>query len=145
MAALGRPEPVGKLPTWLGNTIRVFGAAAGDDPAVAAALVLTWSRSTALRQAMEGGYLRDHTVPSLAGQWIATSGKRYGAVAPVGVDPVAEQMKAVGAPANWRDIVYAPGGVRRAPQLALPRMNLEPYTRPADWPAWYRAFEGVDA
>lgn len=145
MAALGRPEPLGKLPTWLGNTVRVFGAAAGDDPAVAASLVQTWARSTALQQAMAGGYLRDHTVPSLAGQWIATTGKRYGAVAPAGADPVAERMKAMGAPENWRDLVYAPGGVKRAPQLALPRMGLEPYARPAEWPAWYRAFEGVDA
>jgi hypothetical protein len=65
---------------------------------------------------------------------------------PLAADPGQDAaMRAAGAPENWRDIVYAPGGVKRAPQLALPRMGLEPYTKPADWPAWYRAFEGVNA
>ncbi len=133
MRALGRPEPRGKLPSWLGNTVAAFGAAAGDDPDTAADLVAAWATSKPLRDALAGGFLRDGAVPALAGGWIATS---KGGAARAAARPS-------GAPDNWREIVYAPGGVRRSPVLALPRMGLEPYAAPETWPAWYRAFEGV--
>lgn len=73
--------------------------------------------------------------------WASTAVKR---TAP-GQDSESAHIQQMGAPTNWRDIVYAPGGVKRAPFLALPRMGLEPYAAPATWPAWYREVEGVSA
>lgn len=143
-AALGRPEPKGKLPTWLGNTVAAFGAAAGDDTERAADLVDAWAKSRALRDSLAGGFVRDHAIPSIAGAWIATSGRLLAAGRQSAtMDREGSRMQRLGAPDNWRDIVYAPGGVKRAPVLALPRMGLEPYAQQGEWPAWYRAFEGV--
>lgn len=142
--AIGRPEPRGMLPTWLGNTVAAFGAAAGDDPERAADLVEAWARSKALRDALDPRFFRDRDLASNAGAWIATSGRTMAAgrqAAPV--DREGARMLRLGAPDNWRDIVYAPGGVRRSPVLALPRMGLEPYAQQGEWPAWYRAFEGA--
>lgn len=144
MAAIGRPAPRGKLPSWLGNTVATFGAAAGDDPVRALTLVASWAKSHPLREALERGIVRDHTVPALAGSWIVAGNAGQ---PPAGVarraDPEELRMQRLGAPDNWRDIVYAPGGVKRSPVLALPRMGLEPYAQQGTWPAWYRAFEGV--
>ena len=144
MAALGRPAPRGKLPSWLGNTVATFGAAAGDDVNAALVLVAGWAKSRPFREALERGIVRDHTVPALVGSWIVAGN---GGQPQTGVarqaDPEERRMQRLGAPTNWRDIVYAPGGVKRAPVLALPRMGLEPYAQQGEWPAWYRAFEGV--
>lgn len=144
--AIGRPGPRGKMPTWLGNTVAAFGAAAGDDPERAADLVEAWSRSKALRDALDPRFFRDRDLASNAGAWIATSGRTMAAgrqATPV--DRECARMQRLGAPDNWRDIVYAPGGVKRSPVLALPRMGLEPYAHQGEWPAWYRAFEGAQS
>jgi len=144
MGAIGRPAPGRKLPAWLGNTVRTFGAAAADDPARALALVERWARSNQLRQAVAGGYIRDHTLPAIAGAWIASM-REAGAVpraSGAAVDQEARLAQRHAAPANWREVVYAPGGVRRAPALALPLLGLEPYAPVEAWPAWYRAIEG---
>lgn len=50
-----------------------------------------------------------------------------------------------GAPPNWADIVYTHDGTRRYPALALPRLGLEPYAPPSEWPTWYQQFEGVQS
>lgn len=146
MAAIGRPAPRGKLPSWLGNAVATFGAAAGDDPAAAMILVAGWAKSRPLRKALECGIVRDHTVPALVGSWIVAGN---GGQPPAGVaqkaDPQAIRMQRLGAPDNWRDLVYTHDGTKRSPVLALPRLGLEPYAAPASWPAWYRAFEGVES
>lgn len=144
MAAIGRPAPRGKLPSWLGNAVATFGAAAGDDPAAAMVLVAGWTKSRPLREALERGIVRDHTVPAMVGSWIAAGNAGQ---PPAGVarkaDPADRRMRELGAPENWRELVYAHDGTKRSPVLALPRIGLELYAPPASWPAWYRAFEGV--
>jgi hypothetical protein len=146
MGAIGRPAPRGKLPSWLGNAVATFGAAAGDDPAAAMVLVAGWAKSRPLREALERGIVRDHTVPAMVGSWIAAGN---GGQPPAGVaqkaDPQALRMQRLGAPDNWRELVYTHDGTKRSPVLALPRLGLEPYAPPATWPSWYRAFEGVEA
>lgn len=146
MAAIGRPAPRGKLPSWLGNAVATFGAAAGDDPAAAMVLVAGWTKSRPLREALERGIVRDHTVPAMVGSWIAAGNAGQ---PPAGVarkaDPADRRMREQGAPDNWRELVYTHDGTKRSPVLALPRLGLEPYAPPASWPAWYREFEGVSA
>lgn len=146
MAAIGRPAPRGKLPSWLGNAVATFGAAAGDDPVAAMVLVAGWTKSRPLREALERGIVRDHTVPAMVGSWIAAGNAGQ---PPAGVarkaDPADRRMRELGAPDNWRELVYTHDGTKRSPVLALPRLGLEPYAPPASWPAWYRAFEGVSA
>ncbi len=146
MGAIGRPAPRGKLPSWLGNAVATFCAAAGDDPAAAMVLVAGWAKSRPLREALERGIVRDHTVPAMVGSWIAAGN---GGQPPAGVaqkaDPQALRMQRLGAPDNWRELVYTHDGTKRSPVLALPRLGLEPYAPPATWPTWYRAFEGVSA
>lgn len=146
MTVLGRPAPRGKLPAWLGNAVAAFGAAAGDDPAAALVLVAGWAKSRPFREALERGIVRDHTVPAMVGAWIVSGG---GGKPPAGVkrqpDELDARMRAAGAPDNWRELVYTHDGTKRSPVLALPRIGLEPYAKPASWPAWYRAFEGVGA
>lgn len=146
MGVLGRPEPRGKPPAWLGNAVRTFGAAAGDDPAVALRLVAGWAVSRPLREALERGIVRDHTVPAMVGAWIVSGG---GGKPPAGVkrqpDALDERMRAAGAPDNWRELVYTRDGTRIAATLVLPRLGLEPYTPLADWPEWFRVFEAVQA
>lgn len=146
MRALGRPAPRGKLPAWLGNSVAAFGGVAGDDPDRALELVEAWSKSKALRESLERSFFRDRDLPALVGGWIATSGRTLPAAKPPAtMDREGVRMARLGAPDNWRDIVYAPGGVKRSPVLALPRMGLEPYAQQGTWPAWYRAFEGVQS
>ena len=144
MAAIGRPAPRGKLPSWLGNAVATFGAAAGDDPAAAMVLVAGWTKSRPLREALERGIVRDHTVPAMVGSWIAAGNAGQ---PPAGVarkaDPTDRRMRELGAPDNWRELVYTHDGTKRSPVLALPRIGLEPYAQQGTWPAWYRAFEGV--
>ena len=50
-----------------------------------------------------------------------------------------------GAPSDWRDLVYTHDGTRRAPALILPRIGLDRFASPAEWPLWLREFEGVTA
>lgn len=146
MAALGRPAPSGsRLPSWLGNTVRTFGAAAGDDPARALALVGEWRQSRQLRQALDGGFVSDHRIPAMVGAWIATTrpAARIGEAVAAGVEDA--RLIRLGAPSNWREFVYTHDGTRRHPSLVLPSLGLEPYANPASWPAWYRAVMGVSA
>ena len=146
MAALGRPAPSGsRLPSWLGNTVRTFGAAAGDDPARALALVGEWRQSRQLRQALDGGFVSDHRIPAMVGAWIATTRPAARTAAPAAAGLEDAQMHRLGAPSNWREFVYTHDGTRRHPSLVLPSLGLEPYARPDTWPAWYRAVEGVPA
>lgn len=146
MAALGRPVPRGKTPDWLGKAIAAFGDVAGDDPDRALELVEAWSKSKALRESLERSFFRDRDLPALVGGWIATSGRTLPAAKPPAtMDREGVRMARLGAPDNWREIVYTHDGTRRSPVLALPRMGLEPYAQQGTWPAWYRAFEGVQA
>jgi len=142
MGALGRPAPRGKLPAWLSNAVAAFGAAAGDDPERALILVAGWARSRPLREALERGIVRDHTVPAMVGAWLATGGAPRRQAAPA-TDPMASRMQQAGAPENWHELVYTRDGTRIASPLVLPRLGLEPYAPEASWPEWYRVFEGV--
>lgn len=41
-----------------------------------------------------------------------------------------------GAPPNWRELVYAPGGIVKAASLILPKLGLDAYAPRDEWPAW---------
>lgn len=92
--------------------------------------------STKAKQDYLDGFLTMGNALNRFNAWAVAVGRRS--------NPASRDDTPDGAPANWRDIVYTHDGTRRYPALALPRLGLEPYAPPSEWPTWYQQFEGVN-
>lgn len=93
--------------------------------------------STKAKQDYLDGFLTMGNALNRFNAWAVAVGRRS--------NPASRDDTPDGAPANWRDIVYTHDGTRRYPALALPRLGLEPYAPPSEWPTWYQQFEGVQS
>lgn len=82
-------------------------------------------------QALMDGFLTAHNAPARFKAW-ATSGPGRRTARQTAVTPP-------GAPENWRDVLFAPDGSRRAPQFVLRRLGMEEHTPPEQYPAWLTA------